>query len=427
MSSRPTRIAIAGSGPAGSTLAALLAAKGADVTLFSGGKRPELVVGESVIPALIPIFRRLGIEEEVAAVSQLKPGATFVWETGNPIQLSFEAVQGLLPTYAYNVPRPQFDRIVENCARTSGARWIDAEAGIEKAASDGQREVQLGAETLAQVPEWKGEQPDLLVDATGRRRTVARLLSIPAKVGPRKDAAFFAHYEGWNHVGPPGQIIIGRTALGGWSWQIPLRDCVSVGVVLGNETARQLGSTPEERLEKAIDTDPTLAAAGKDRRRCTEAPVYSNYQLVSERGFGAGWVMAGDAFGFVDPMLSPGLWIAMRGGELLSDLVPKVAPSAEEWPRLLKRYEQGIFGMLSAWQELVAKFYDGSMMASYAAGQAIMAKYPGRVSNWFQGHVQRNFAGMACGIYTERRYSRALMGFLCKHTYGHQSADYAIA
>jgi flavin-dependent dehydrogenase len=313
-SSRPTRIAIAGSGPSGSTMAALLSEKGADVTLFNGGKRPAMIVGESGIPALVPLMRRLGIEEEVAAVAQHKPGATFALGDRDPIELSFQSVKGILPTYSYNLPRPQFDQIIENRARRSKARWIDHEAGLIKGAEGSGREIILDDETLALVPEWKGEQPDLIVDATGRRRTVAKLLKIPFATGPRRDTAHFSHFEEWKHKGPPGQIVVCRTAHGGWSWQIPLRDCMSVGVVMNAETLRGLGNTPEERLESAIAGDPILSAAGQNRRRVADIPIYTNYQLISERAYGPGWVSLGDSFGFVDPMLSPGMWIAMRGG-----------------------------------------------------------------------------------------------------------------
>src|SRR5208337_243943 len=100
--------------------------------------------------------------------------------------------------------------------------------------------------------------------ATGRSRCFAHTLEIPAETGPRKDAAYFAHYEGFAENRPPGQVIIGRLA-DGWSWRIPLRDRLSVGVVMNKDAAAQLGATPEERLEAAIGRDPVLAAAGRNR------------------------------------------------------------------------------------------------------------------------------------------------------------------
>ena len=421
---RPTRIAIAGSGPSGSTLAALLSEKGADVTLFNGGKRPAMIVGESGIPALVPLMQRLGIEEEVEAIAQHKPGATFALGDDDPIELSFQSVKGILPTYSYNLPRPQFDQIIENRARRSKVRWIDQEAGIITAPEGSDREIHLDAETLALVPEWNGEQPDLIVDATGRRRTIAKLLKIPVTTGPRKDMAHFAHYEGWHHKGPPGQIVICRTVHGGWSWQIPLRGRMSVGVVINGETLRGMGSTPEERLENAINGDPILSAAGKDRRRVSEIPTYSNYQLISERAFGPGWVALGDAFGFVDPMLSPGMWIAMRGGECLTDLINPNGPN--DWPVLLGTYEKEMRERLTAWSELISKFYNGEMMAAYSTGLRYKMKFGGPLIKAINGHFDKNFAAMCCGAYTERPYSRKLLGFLCKNPRGFDPADFAL-
>src|ERR1700683_2065154 len=101
-------------------------------------------------------------------------------------------------------------------------------------------------------PPGPGEkQPDLLVDSTGRTRLFARTLNIPAEVGPRKDVAYFAHYEGFIERPPRGQVVIGRLDHAGWSWRIPLRDCLSVGIVLNKDEAAALGATPEERLEAA--------------------------------------------------------------------------------------------------------------------------------------------------------------------------------
>lgn len=424
MSSRRTRIAVAGSGPSGSILTALLADKGVDVTLFNGGKRPEMIVGESGIPALVPVMRRLGIEEEVAAVAQHKPGATFAFGSESPIQLSFRSIEGILPAYSYNLPRPQFDQIIENRARRSRARWIEKEAGIVLAPEGSGREVMLDGETLAMVPEWNGEQPDLIVDATGRRRTVARLLKIPVKTGPRKDAAHFAHFTDWKHPGPAGQIVISRTVYGGWSWQIPLKDCMSVGVVVPGETLRGFGSTPEERLEEAIGRDPILSAAGENRRRISDVPIYSNYQLISDRAFGRGWAAVGDAFGFVDPMLSPGMWIALRSGECLADLIDP--EGANDWKTLLPGYEAEMRGRLVAWQDLIEKFYNGEMMAAYATGERFSRMFGGSLFRVFNRHVDRHFAAMCCGAYTEKPYSRRLLNFLCKNPRGFDPGNYVI-
>jgi len=140
----------------------------------------------------------------------------------------------------------------------------------------------------------------------------ARAMNIPAWRGDRNDIAYFAHFEDFVHDEvPEGQIIISALKHG-WSWRIPLQGRLSVGVVINKEAAKALGSTPEERIENAIKTEPLLKEKGMNARRVTDVMTYTNYQLISQRGHGPGWAMLGDAYGFVDPMLSPGLFHGAR-------------------------------------------------------------------------------------------------------------------
>lgn len=100
-------VSIIGSGPSGATLASLLTMKGLDVTLFDDGRRPDLVVGESLIPAVVPVLRKLGLEERAAAICQHKPGVTFTLDAREKIEFCFQSLAGtVMPTYAYNAPRP---------------------------------------------------------------------------------------------------------------------------------------------------------------------------------------------------------------------------------------------------------------------------------------------------------------------------------
>ena len=117
--------------------------------------------------------------------------------------------------------------------------------------------------------------------------------------------AHFAHFEGCQWDEPPGQVLIARRSAG-WSWCIPLADRLSIGIVLGQEDAARLGCTPGNGWSAPSPTDRVLAAIADGGKRVTEVATYANYQLISEQGHGRAWAMLGDAFGFVDPMLSPG-------------------------------------------------------------------------------------------------------------------------
>ena len=374
--------------------------KGIEVTLFDDGRRPGLIVGESLIPAIVPVLRKLGIEERAAAICQHKPGVTFTLNENEKIEFCFQSLAGtVMPTYAYNAPRPAFDNLLDARADELGVQRVRSRAKIERVGQDG---LQLAAETLAQAPWLQGRQPDLLVDSTGRSRLFAHTMEIPAEVGPRKDVAHFAHYEGFEENHPPGQVVIGRLAEG-WSWRIPLPGRLSVGVVMNKDAAAQLGATPEERLEAVIRRDPVLAAAGQNRRRLTEVVTYTNYQLVSARGCGPGWAMTGDAFGFVDPMLSPGMHLALHSAELLSENLDNLAAYSKEMRKLIR-----------AWMGLIEYFYDGRIFALYQSGMLFERKFPGRITDALHVFFNGKVACMAAGATTASRFGHGMLEIMSR-------------
>ena len=422
---KPYRVGIIGAGPAGATLAALLAREGVDAVFFDDGRRPEMVVGESLIPRLVTVFRKLGIEEEVASLGTYKPGVTWIFDENDALELSFTAMRGVLPTYAYNVPRKPFDELIHETALKAGARFVPCTVKLEAGRTErGELVPRLSAETLALVPDWKGQQPDLLVDASGRRRLFAKLLGVSAKIGQRKDVSHFAHYENVTMPTPAGQTIITRLKHG-WSWRIPLQHALSIGVVVNKEHAKLYGSTAEEQLEAMIDRNKPLAEACSQRRRITPVNTYTNYQLISDQGHGDGWVSVGDAFGFVDPMLSPGLCMAMTSAEQLAEAIVQHRPEA--WDRAFHLYLRWFREQLKAWQELVDIFYGGQIFALQRTGTEMSRRFPGKISMIMQRHFEKNISGMAGGGLTTHPYSRNLLRFMTRYgIYGHEPAEFAV-
>jgi flavin-dependent dehydrogenase len=421
------RVAIVGAGPAGSALAILLTRLGAEVTLFDDGRRPPLLVGESLVPAVVPILQRLGLEGAAAACGPVKPGVSFVWPGAPRVSFSFARFAPAVFPYAYNIARPEFDDAVVAGAVAAGAHRVLTRVQLQALPAGGAgAEVALACETLAAAPALGGRQPDLIVDATGRARHLARVLAIPARLGPRKDVAHFAHFENFAWDDVPGQVLIAPGEAGGWSWCIPLKERLSVGIVLGPDDATRLGRTPEERLHAAIATDAWLAGVVGAGKRVSDVATYANYQLVSTRGVGPGWVMVGDAFGFVDPMLSPGVFLALRSAELVADaLAPLVrrraAASPAELTAALGAYATAQTAMLAAWSELIAYFYDGRMVALFRAGRDWMSRGPSALKTAVQGHIERHIALQATGAATTARYSRGLLRLLSR--YGLRGVD----
>jgi flavin-dependent dehydrogenase len=152
----------------------------------------------------------------------------------------------------------------------------------------------------------------------------------------------------------------------------------------------------------------------------TSVATYANYQLISERGYGQGWVMVGDAFGFVDPMLSPGVFLALRSAELLAGaLAPwlgrRAIPSPAELDSALASYADRQHAMLSAWLELVAYLYDGRLVALMRAGQTWMTPGSGLLKKSVEHHIARSVGVLASGAATTSRYNRGLLRFLSRH------------
>lgn len=350
------RVAIIGGGPAGAALATHLRKAGLLAVLFEPERRPPLIVGESLVPALVPLMQELGIEEEIAAVSTLKPGATFYSSADQPVSFKFSNAGRGSPRYAYNTPRNSFDEIVLRNAQRKGVLVSGRRAGLELNPTTA--EPSLDAETLAVWRDLTGtDQPDLIVDASGRSRTLAKLLSLPCLEGNRKDVALFAHLDS-AELPHEGHIHINRLSRG-WSWRIPLPGRVSVGVVISGAALASYGESAEEQYDNLLRSEPTLAALTRGATRLTPVMKYSNYQLSSQRWAGRSWALLGDAGGFIDPIFSSGLLLALEGASELGKAI------TSGWARNASRYERLMQRKLSAWQRLVESFYDGRMLSIF--------------------------------------------------------------
>ena len=412
------KIAVIGGGPSGSVAAALLAQRGNSVCIFDQGGRPSTLAGESLVPGVIPILRILGIEERVAAISVLKPGVSFYPDGAKEFAFSFKSLPRKYPRYAYNVPRPAFDNLLQQRARELGAFKVPMKAELHHSGD----KLLLSQGTLECIPSWRGTQPDLVIDASGRRRLSSKILGIDSETGPRRDVAFFAHYLGFFPEKPAGQVRINRLS-NGWAWRIPLRDKMSVGVVMSQSDAARLGTSSAERLEEAIRRDPLLDQESRDRKRVSEVRTYGNYQLISDRGAGENWAAVGDAFGFVDPMLSPGMMIAMNSAMVLGS-------ELERFPigRALERYSHRVTTELRSWMDLISHFYNGRIFELHDAGTQFQRQYEYLPLGFMETFMSRNMAGMASGFTTSSAFSRGVLKGMDRWVLGDSESDqrYAI-
>ncbi len=393
-------MAILGAGPAGASLAAYLARSTSPirVTLFDGGTRPPLVVGESLVPAVVPFLARLGIEEEVASYSILKPGAIFRFGEDVELAFRFDEVRGARTRYAYNVPRDRLDASLREAALRARAHFVPHHARLER---EGER-VRLCESSLADA--GLDRQPDFIVDAGGRARQLARLLDLPTVSGDRRDTALHAHLEGVTLI-RPGDIHTDRLEHG-WSWRIPLPGRVSVGLVMDAAVLREFGRDAEEQFDACLRHDPQLRDWGVTAKRISPVLRYTNYQLRATRGVGPNWALLGDAFGFIDPVFSSGLLIALDGAWQLARALEGGGD------RALRRFERRHLRQLANWQRVVRYFYDGRLFTLFRIGEEMGSRWYARIMDFhFRKHMPRVVTGEA----TIHPYSMGLVDFMVKH------------
>lgn len=397
-------VAIVGDGPAGTTLATLLARRGVRVGVFARGRPDTLVVGESLVPAIVPILRQLEVEEEVRSYSVFKPGATFVLRTGEAIGFDFSDTARRVPGYAFNVPRDRFDATLIACCGRSGARLFQRAARLEREPGSRDR-VRLAASANPEAMEFFGGPPDWIVDATGRVRTLARLLDLPTSSGDRRDLALFAHCEGVP-LENAGHIHMDHLGYG-WCWRIPLPGRVSLGVVVRPDVLRGYGGDSEAQFDAYLGSDPHLKELTRHSRRLSPVLKYDNYQLTTLRGVGDGWALVGDAFGFVDPIFSSGLLLAMDGARALAGALLAGTPAA------FRRYEQRQLRHLAAWRRVVGYYYDGRLFDLIKLGHTDDPNWIGRIVN---PHVGKRVSRILIGESTTEFYSRWLLDFVIGHS-----------
>ena len=396
-------VAILGGGPAASTLATLLAREGVRVAIFHRPKRAPLLVGESLVPAIIPMLQMLGVEEEVRGYSMLKPGATFNIGAKVNFSFSFDQLRGRdTARYAYNVPRDRFDDTLLAAARKADAQVFEAAASVERVETTDR--VRLSAETLEATGGFFSGQPDLIVDATGRARVLPNLLEIPSRSGARKDIALFAHVDR-THLDHAGHVHTTRLDHG-WSWRIPLPGRVSVGMVIGAEFLPKFGTTKEERYDNLLKQDSVLRTVAGDAKRLTPVLEYTNYQLVSARAVGDGWALVGDTAGFIDPVFSSGLFIGMHSAMDLAAAIRDGSPAA------FRRYQQHVIHHLETWHEIVGYFYSGRLFTCFHVGEMLRDTLLVKLTfSHLNKHLGRIFSGAA----STAPYSLGLLRFAMKY------------
>ena len=339
-------VLVIGGGPAGATISTLLARKGYRVTVLEKGSHPRFHIGESLLPCNMPILEELGVMDQVKGMGVVKLGADFSMATDEAWRTYyFSRSLNPTPPHAYEVRRSEFDELLFRNAtkngvdtrervRVTSVEWKADRTSVVHAVDDAKKELVFEARYL--------------VDATGRDTLLSKKLGLKRKNPNHGSAALFGHFKG--AVRRPGDDQ-GNISIywfdHGWMWFIPLKDDVmSIGAVCWPDYLKTRTGSTEEFLLSTLKLAPQAYERMKDAELIGEVRATGNYSYTSDKMAGPGWLLVGDAWAFIDPVFSSGVYLAMNGARLGAEVVDRALKDprceADEQAALERRIRKGV-------------------------------------------------------------------------------------
>lgn len=354
---------VVGGGPAGSTAAALVAEAGFSTLLVERERFPRPHVGESLMPETYWVLERLGVLDQLQRTPwPRKVGVQFVSHTGKESQpFFFRTHDDRESSETWHVDRDHFDQMLFQNAAARGADCRDGVRVLE-VLMEGQRargvRLQVADDVARQTRDVAAQ---VVVDATGQQALIASRLGLRRNNPQLKKASIWRHYRGGARDETGGgvkTIILHTSDQNAWFWYIPQADdIVSVGVVADRDyllKGRQnIEQTFQEELAKCPGVVERLGAAPP-----TDEPVAAKeFSYSTERSSGDGWVLIGDAWGFIDPVYSSGVHFALKSAELAADCVVAGLRNGDVSAAMLGKWVPGFAQQTSLIRKLVHAFY----------------------------------------------------------------------
>lgn len=354
-------VLVIGGGPGGSTIAALLAQRGRRVILVDKDQHPRFHIGESLLPLNLPLFDRLGVREEIENTAIHKYGVEFVSPYhGKSVTYDFARAWDKRFPYAFQVRRSTFDNILLKNAAAKGATVIQGcRVTAVEFPDQGDPQVE-GRDEEGNVRRWTAT---FVVDASGRNALLASRFGLKERNPKNNSAAIFGHFTGARRL--PGKAE-GNISIvwfeHGWFWFIPLADgTTSVGAVCPAQFLKDRGADLNSFFMSVIASCPEIADRLKAAELCGPVTATGNYSYKSTRASGRNYILVGDAYAFIDPVFSTGVYLAMIAAFRGADTIEACQRNPRRAERELRRYDEATRNALSAFTWFIYRVREPAM------------------------------------------------------------------
>ena len=357
-----TDVVVIGGGPAGSTVSTLLAQHGCKVQLFEREKFPRFHIGESLIPETYWVFKRLKMLDKMKASRFVKKySVQFVNSSGKlSAPFYFWDNKPHECSQTWQVIRSEFDAMMLDNAREQGVE-VHQPARVLDVLFEGDRAV--GVRVQDEDGAEREVRAKVVVDASGQSSMIMNRFKLRLWDPVLNKGAIWTYFKGAYRDSGRDEgctLVVQTTDRKGWFWYIPQHDdTVSVGIVRPFDDLFKGRGSHEQTYNEEVEA----CAAVKERvsigNRVTGYFATKDYSYRSKQVAGDGWVLIGDAFGFLDPLYSSGVLLALKSGELAADAIAaglaKGDTSAAQLGHWGEMFNRGIDRM----RRLVCEYYDG--------------------------------------------------------------------
>jgi flavin-dependent dehydrogenase len=396
MKSETCEVVIVGGGPAGCAAACVLAEQGHKVVVLERESFPRYHIGESMIPFTYPPLERIGfIPKLKQSHFTRKFSVQFVAPSGKASQpfYFFNRYDRETVAQSWQVLRSEFDLMLKEHAESRGADFRERHE-VVALLKDGERYV--GARVRNAAGEEFELRAPLTIDATGRD-ALAATTNVWRRGDPKLNKiAVWTYYRGSKRDEgiDEGQTTVAFISNKGWFWHIPQHnDMVSVGVVSdGKYLTRDGVKDPKAILEREIPNNQWIADRLASGTSTGEYWITNEYTFRSEHSAADGLVLVGDAYGFLDPVFSSGLMLALKSGVAAADAVHEALVAKDYGAHRFAGYSAVMREGIENMRKLVYAFYDPTVSFRMVTDKS--PELAGDLTDCLSGDVNKDFTGL---------------------------------